>query len=85
MYVTGYSEGGGNALWLGRILEEPGHEDMQPTLMAPMSGNYDMTGAMAQSLIVMQPVNVYTLLSKPLLLSFTAQAGWEITGVAPNS
>jgi hypothetical protein len=85
LYVTGYSEGGGNALWLGRILEEPGHEDMQPTLMVPMSGNYDMTGAMAQSLIVMQPVNVFTLLSKPLLLSFTAQAGWEITGVAPNS
>lgn len=85
VFVTGYSEGGGNALWLGRELEKPGHEDKRPTLIAPMSGNYDMTGAMAHSLIVPQPLSPITLVSKPLLLTFTAQAGWEMTSVAPAS
>lgn len=85
VFVTGYSEGGGNALWLGRELEKPEYEDKRPTLIAPMSGNYDMTGAMAHSLIVPQPLSPITLVSKPLLLTFTAQAGWEITGVTPGS
>jgi hypothetical protein len=43
-----------------------------------MSGNYDMTGATAHSLIVDQPLNVMTLAVKPLLLTFTAQAAWEV-------
>lgn len=85
VFVTGYSEGGGNSLWLGRELEKPGHEDKRPTLIAPMSGNYDMTGAMAHSLIVPQPLSSTAVVSKPLLLTFTAQAGWEITGVNPAS
>ena len=85
VFVTGYSEGGGNSLWLGRELEKPEHVDKRPTLIAPMSGNYDMTGAMAHSLIVPQPLNAITLVSKPLLLTFTAQAGWELTGADPYS
>ncbi len=92
LYVTGYSEGGGNALWLGRVLEQSAQTNMMPTLMAPMSGNYDMTGAMAHSLIVNQPTKpigmnaAITLLAKPVLLTFTAQAAWEIVArVSPAS
>jgi hypothetical protein len=50
-----------------------------------MSGNYDMTGATAQSLIVPQPLNAVTLAAKPLLLMFTAQAAWEVEDLEPAS
>ncbi|UZR27518.1 alpha/beta hydrolase family protein [Methylococcus mesophilus] len=85
LYVTGYSEGGGNALWLARALEEEQAADLHPTLIVPMAGNYDMTGATAQSLIVKQPKNSTTRAAKPVLLTFTAQATWEITGSDPGS
>jgi len=85
LYITGYSEGGGNALWLARKLQETGDNTLRPTLIAPMSGNYDMTGATAHSLIVDQPLNLMTLAVKPLLLTFTAQAAWEIKDLAPDS
>lgn len=84
LFVTGYSEGGGNALWLGRLLEQAAQPGMKPTLMAPMSGNYDMTGAMATSLIVNQPLNATTLLAKPLLVTFAAQGAWDVTGMTPS-
>lgn len=80
--VTGYSEGGGNALWLGRRLQEQGQP---PALIAPMSGDYDITGATAHSLIVNQPPVAVTLAAKPLLLVFTAQAAWEIANLDPIS
>lgn len=85
LFVTGYSEGGGNALWLGRLMEQSAQPGMKPTLMAPMSGNYDMTGAMAKSLIVNQPLNPITLLAKPLLVTFAAQGAWDVTGMDPNA
>ena len=85
LYLTGYSEGGGNALWLARKLQETGASTLRPTLIAPMSGNYDMTGATAHSLIVDQPLEPLTLASKPLLLTFTAQAAWEIKNLEPGS
>lgn len=85
LYITGYSEGGGNALWLARILEEDDDASLHPTLVAPMSGNYDITGATANSLIVPQPPSLLTLAAKPLLLTFTAQATWQYTGQKPTS
>jgi hypothetical protein len=66
-------------------MEETGDPAYQPTLLAPMSGNYDMTGATAQSLIVPQPLNAVTLAAKPLLLAFTAQAAWEVEDLEPAS
>lgn len=86
LYITGYSEGGGNALMLGRLLEQKKLPNLKPSLLAPMSGNYDMTGAMAQSLIVTQPgQQATTLVSKPLLALFAAQGAWDVTGSDPNS
>ena len=86
--ITGYSEGGGNALWLARLIAEkaPDLKGSQLSMIAPMSGNYDMTGAMAHSLLVDQPAPSYldtnsllTFYSKPMLASFAAQ------GAANNS
>ena len=86
--ITGYSEGGGNALWLARQIAT-GASDLkgsQLSIIAPMSGNYDMTGAMAHSLLVDQPAPSYsdtnsllTFYAKPMLASFATQ------GAANNS
>lgn len=89
--VTGYSEGGGNSYWLARqiIQNKINLMGSQLTMIASMSGNYDMTGATAQSLIVRQPVDMVlhpddlnqyiTYLVKPVLVAFAAQ------GAAGNS
>lgn len=49
LYVTGYSEGGGIAMWTVRKLEEAGGP--LPVRAAPMSGAYDLTETMTQSLL----------------------------------
>ncbi len=81
IYITGYSEGGGNALWLTRYLEEKGEASLQPTRSAPMSGPYDLSGATAQSFIGDQPFVTYqeNFTSKPTLLSFSAVSTSRIT------
>lgn len=48
LFVTGYSEGGAVALWTVRVLEAQ-HKTMRVTASAPMSGPYDLSGAMRQS------------------------------------
>lgn len=72
--VTGYSEGGGNALALSKYLEEKGDSALMPTRSAPMSGPYDLSGATALSFIGKQPPISYqeNFSSKPTLLSFAA-------------
>lgn len=81
IYITGYSEGGGNALWLTRYLEESKDPNLQPTLSAPMSGPYDLSGATAESFIGQQPPITYeeNVNSKPTLLSFAAVSTSRIT------
>lgn len=49
LYVTGYSEGGGIAMWTVRKLEEAGGP--LPVRAAPMSGAYDLTDTTANSLL----------------------------------
>ncbi len=80
--VTGYSEGGGNSFWLARMIAEqkPDLMGSKLTMIAPMSGPYDMTGAMAHSLIVRQPViipwdlnQLITFLVRPMLVAYAAQ------------
>ncbi len=87
--ITGYSEGGGNAEWLARtILEKtPDLGGSQLTMIAPMSGNYDMTGAMAQSLLVNQPMPLdensrLTFVAKPLLVGYASQGAAGSSGSA---
>ncbi len=84
--VTGYSEGGGNSFWLARKIVEDNPDLMgsKLSMIAPMSGNYDMTGAMAKSLIVRQPVKPIpnidqslTFLTKPLLAAYGAQGAQD--------
>ena len=94
LYITGYSEGGANALWLARLLEEnPGLP--QPSLIAPMAGNYDMTGAMTASMMVALPndgfnrigpiTRLMSLQGKSLLMMFAAQAGAIIANTPLSS
>jgi pimeloyl-ACP methyl ester carboxylesterase len=49
LYVTGYSEGGGVAMCTVRSLERS--RRLIPTMAAPMSGPYDLSGETAQSLL----------------------------------
>lgn len=48
LYVTGYSEGGGIAMWTARRLWESANPRMHPTAAAPISGAYDLSGTMAK-------------------------------------
>lgn len=90
--ISGYSEGGGNAQWLARTILEK-HPDIGGSrlkMIAPMSGNYDMTGAMAKSLLVDQPVvsdenSILTFASKPLLLGYAAQGAADNSGSTLSS
>ena len=72
LLITGYSEGGGNALWLTRYLESLNDGSLTPTLSSPMSGPYDLSGATALSFVGAQPPLTYqeNFQSKPTLLSF---------------
>lgn len=44
LYVTGYSEGGGTAMGMVKLLEESGDPEFRVTKAAPASGPYDLTG-----------------------------------------
>jgi hypothetical protein len=85
--VSGFSEGGANALWLGRFLEEGGRQDLQPTRVAPISGPYDMSGATADSFIGVQPPISYqeNFTSKPSLLSFAGVSTAQLIKQPVNS
>jgi pimeloyl-ACP methyl ester carboxylesterase len=54
LFVTGYSEGGGNAMWLARNLMEGVEPSMQLTSAAPISGPYDLSGAQTQAMLASQ-------------------------------
>jgi hypothetical protein len=54
LHVTGYSEGGGSAMWLARLLMEGADPSMTLTSAAPISGPYDLTGAQAKAMLARQ-------------------------------
>jgi acetyl esterase/lipase len=87
VFITGYSEGGGNALWLTRYLEERGEANLLPTRSAPMSGPYDLSGATARSFIGSQPPLTFqeNFASKPTLLSFAGVSTAKIIKQPVNS
>lgn len=83
--ITGYSEGGGNSMWLGRALDEQFNclgcpePDMIPTRVAPMSGPYDMSGATAMSFVETQPSGeTENITVKPTLLAFAGVATAQV-------
>ncbi|WP_295442738.1 hypothetical protein [uncultured Thiodictyon sp.] len=80
LYVTGYSEGGGNALWLGRLLDEGQDPALRPTFITAMSGPYDITGATVHSFLQAQPAYVDNLTEKPFFIAFSAVAAAQVTG-----
>jgi pimeloyl-ACP methyl ester carboxylesterase len=51
LLVAGYSEGGAVAMWAVRRLEAQRSPGMTPSMAAPMSGPYDLTGATARALL----------------------------------
>ncbi len=67
LYITGYSEGGGAAMWAVRHLEEAG---TAPDLAAPMSGAYDLSGVTARA-IVNDPLDLENLAIRLYLLGFS--------------
>lgn len=81
--ITGYSEGGGNPFWLARKIatDTPDLMGSQLSLIAPMSGPYDPTGAMATSMLTAQPGELtapsldqaLTYLVRPLLMAYAKQ------------
>ena len=87
IFITGYSEGGGNALWLTRYLEERGEPNLLPSRSAPMSGPYDLSGATAKSFIGSQPPLTFqeNFTSKPTLLSFAGVSTAKIIKQPINS
>ena len=83
--ITGYSEGGGNSMWLGRALDEQFNclgcpePDMIPTRVAPMSGPYDLSGATAKSFVEEQPpLESENITVKPTLLAFAGVATAQV-------
>lgn len=54
LYVTGYSEGGSNAMWLARKIEEANDPSLVLTAAAPVSGPYDLSGAQADGMLATQ-------------------------------
>ncbi|NBS17232.1 MAG: hypothetical protein EBT06_10385 [Gammaproteobacteria bacterium] len=87
LFITGYSEGGANAMWLTRYLEEANDPNFVPTLSAPMSGPYDLSGATAKSFVSVQPPITYqeNFSSKPTLLSFAAASTAPLIKAPLNS
>lgn len=51
LFVTGYSEGGGTAMGLTKLLEDKNDPAFRVERSAPMSGPYDLTGATRDYLI----------------------------------
>ena len=80
LFVTGYSEGGGNALWLGRLLQEGQDPTLRPQVVAAMSGPYDISGATARSFQEEQPGYVDNLVEKPFFMAFAGVGAAQVTG-----
>ncbi|MBA3725559.1 MAG: YbaY family lipoprotein [Armatimonadetes bacterium] len=55
LFVTGYSEGGGMAMWMVRKLERLRMAGFAPDMAAPMAGPYDMSGTMAKWIVAKTP------------------------------
>ena len=80
LFVTGYSEGGGNALWLGRLLQEDQDPTLRPQVVAALSGPYDISGATARSFLEEQPGYVDNLVEKPFFMAFAGVGASQVTG-----
>lgn len=82
LVVAGYSEGGLNAAWLTRILQDHPDPSMRPTAAAPMAGPYDLMGAQMRS-ILSRRVNVLDVAARVFLISFTGNSLAYATKDAP--
>lgn len=51
LYVTGYSEGGGIAMWSARELWSEANPRLHPNAAAPLSGPYDLSATMANTML----------------------------------
>jgi pimeloyl-ACP methyl ester carboxylesterase len=82
LFVTGYSEGGQNAMGLCQLLESEPIEGLTFTASAPMSGPYDLSGAQRLMLMGLVPTQPDAIQFAPLMLvgdiAYAANAYYEI-------
>ncbi|HQU91830.1 MAG TPA: lipase family protein [Pyrinomonadaceae bacterium] len=79
LYVTGYSEGGGTAMGMLKLLEESGDPDLRPTKGAPASGPYDLTGVTRDFLLA--EAKGTDLVTRAFLLGYTISYFKDAFGV----
>lgn len=79
LFVTGYSEGGAVALWTVRVLEAQ-HKTMRITAAAPMSGPYDLSGAMRRSFMA-PATNTQDFAPQLYFLAYTVHSFHKNNGV----
>ncbi len=70
LFVTGYSEGGGVAMWAVRQLEKNSGKAGRVFSAAPMAGPYDLSGATRQSMLS-QPATVEQFTPRLYLLAYS--------------
>lgn len=69
LFVTGYSEGGGTAMGMVKLLEESGDPDFRVTRAAPASGPYDLTGVTRDFLL--EDVKGQDVVARAFLLGYS--------------
>ncbi|MBX7131531.1 MAG: hypothetical protein K1X67_02520 [Fimbriimonadaceae bacterium] len=69
LYITGYSEGGANAMGLTQLMEQAPIPGLTLVTSAPMSGPYDLSGAQREMLMGPQQPSPEDLQFAPLLLT----------------
>lgn len=72
LFVTGYSEGGGIAMWAARKLQESKDPLYKLTRSAPLSGPYDLSGVQALAMLSRQSNSVW-LGARVYFSSYTAR------------
>lgn len=72
LFITGYSEGGGVAMWATKRIEELKDPALKITRSSPLSGPYDLSGAQAKSMISRQS-NMKWLGARVYFSAYTAR------------
>jgi hypothetical protein len=80
IFLTGYSEGGGIALATAQKMWSLGDPSIQPRAVAPLSGNYDLSGTMARHSMT-NGKSVYESAAKLSFMSYFAY-GLQQNGMA---
>lgn len=72
LFISGYSQGGGVAMWAAKELQELNDPEYQLSKSAPLSGPYDYTGAQAKQ-IVEKSIKPLTVAARVYLAAYLAR------------